>query len=112
VRALPPFFSARAGKWGGLALPAPFFLLCCPVLNLYCKRLQQKVNINSDGIFRVFAAPPEILCPKYTPVAQICQYVLHIFVLLFKFGRANICKTTKIRRIAPRPLQKNERADR
>ena len=106
------FSGVKAGKLGGLALPAPVFLLCCPVLILDCKRLQSKANINSDGVFRAFAVPPEILCPKYTPVAQICQYVLHIFVLLFKFGYANICKTTKIRRIAPRPLQKNERADR
>ena len=48
-----------------------------------------------------FAVPPEILCPKYTPVAPICQYVLHIFVILFKFRYANICKMTKIQRIAP-----------
>lgn len=106
------FSGVKAGKLGGLALSAPVFLLCCPVLILDCKRLQSKANINSDGVFRAFAVPPKILCPKYTPVAQICQYVLHIFVLLFKFGYANICKTTKIRRIAPRPLQKNERADR
>ena len=106
------FSGAQAGKLGGLALSAPVFLLCYPVLILDCKRLQSKANINSDGVFRAFAVPSEILCQKYTPVAQICQYVLHIFVLLFKFGNANICKMTKIRRIAPRPLQKNERADR
>ncbi|MDY2693949.1 hypothetical protein, partial [Gemmiger sp.] len=69
--------------------------ICRPVLILCCKRLQSKVNINSDGVFRVFAVPPEILCQQHTPVALVCQYVLHIFVLLFKFDYADICKMTK-----------------
>ena len=47
-----------------------------------------------------FAVSPEILCQKHTPVALVCQYVLHIFVLLFKFDYADICKMTKIRRAA------------
>lgn len=78
----------------------------CPVLILHRKRLQSKVNINSDGVFRVFAVPPEILCQKHTPIALVCQYVLHIFVLLFKFDYANICKMTKIRRAAPASISK------
>ena len=54
-----------------------------------------------------FAVPPEILCQKHTPVALVCQYVLHIFVLLFKFDYANICKMTKIRRAAPASISKD-----
>lgn len=81
---------------GGLALLAPVFCFLFAVDFLaanVCNKEQIEILMEIPAFLVV---PPEILCPKYTPVALICQYVLHIFVLLFKFDYANICRMTKI----------------